>query len=1401
MRFRKNVTASFLAMMMATTAIAGPFADCQVKADTVNPNEPGIESRQAENEEITTLIDLNTQWNYYDLEVDPAPADKCENRTDWTTYDMSQVEGWKGTSSDIEEVRFGAKYGELASVDGYQPSVLLKQYKDDSTDTYVKDTEAFFFRTTVDVKEKPDEDDLLKGTIHYDDGAIVYLNGEQIAEFHNQHCDSETGKSLGEKFTANMQYGGHNQNVTEGTFEVDADMLDEGENIIAVELHQGRRTSSDIYFDMTSLTIEPYEVEQKAISLTVGADETSRNITWYSNEDESGSVQYAEKDGEEFPSDYKEVDATMTVAANDAGYYSNKAELSNLKSNTEYVYRLVNGDMVSPTYSFKTTGTSDFSFLLAGDPQIGASGNAGSDTQGWEATINTATENFPDAAFLMSAGDQVNTANNENQYAGYLEHSGLYSIPSATSIGNHDSGSAAYSEHFNLPNVTNYGATAAGTDYWYVYNNTLFMNINSNNLSTAEHKAMMEEAIAANPDVDWKVVFFHHSIYSVANHASEKDILNRRSEYVPVFEDLDIDVVLMGHDHVYVRSYMMDGLEPQVTDTVENSVTDPDGILYVTANSASGSKYYNIQNTVFPYAAVQSQEYTPNISNVEVTENSFKITTYRTNDMSVVDEFTINKSAKVAGETKTEVTSGKTGVENETAAVSINKVAGYDSGVVNSDGGSAEIVKYNSDNENYYVVNGTTGTLDIVPRDTDKTGIKLNLKRILEDKYAGFSYGDMTSVDVSEKRQQIAVAVQAKETNENGKVVLLNYDNEIEAIYEVGVQPDMLTFTKDGEKILTANEGEPRDGYGEGTVDPQGSVSIIDLTKDSVKTVTFESWDAKREQLTDAGVIIKKDTAPSVDLEPEYIAVNDEGTVAYVALQEANAIATLNILTGKFTAIRSLGFKDHSLEENAIDLNKDDKAANIKTEENVYGIRMPDGIDIFESNGKTYLLTANEGDSRDWEDYCNEKEVTVNGYEEVVTFDTDDYDGFGQYGTDATYLFGGRSFSIYDAKTMELVYDSGSDFETLTAKYLPEYFNCSNDKIKVDNRSGKKGPEPETVITGSVDGKDYAFVALERIGGIMVYDITDPANASFVNYINTRDFSDKIAGDVSPEGLDFVSADESISGKTELYVANEVSGTVAIYEIDGKEVEKTEEKDPNQEKLENLQTELDQAKKEAEAAKQAAANAEAVAKAEAEKKAAEAQQKLDALKKAFTLTTKAVENLTVKKVSGAKVIASWAKVEQADRYLVEVLRNGKKVKSEYTTGLTYTYKNAKAGYAYTVKVTPAIQYDGTVYVGETKKANYIVKPATPNISVKKNKTTVTVTSKKQAATGYQIQICKSKKFKSGVKKYTVKSTSLKKTIKLTSLKKGTNYIRIRAYKTYEGKTAYSKWSTVKKVNR
>ncbi|WMJ87126.1 S-layer homology domain-containing protein [Anaerocolumna sp. MB42-C2] len=406
-----------------------------------------------------------------------------------------------------------------------------------------------------------------------------------------------------------------------------------------------------IKFNKTAKT-----VIQKAVSLNIGENETERNITWYADDADPGHLQLALKSdmiGEEFPTEnYREFTAGVQ-AANDTGFYSNQLTMDDLTANTEYVYRLINKSTVSEVYNFKTGALGDFSFLLAGDPQIGASGSSANDSNGWENTLRKSLTQFTNTDFIISAGDQVNSAADESQYAGYLNHDALSSVPVATVVGNHDTSNAAYKQHFNNPNVSSYGASTAGSDYWYTYNNVLFLNLNSNNLSTAEHKAFMEEAINLNPDVTWKVVVFHHSIYSVANHAAENDILQRREEYAPVFKDLGIDVVLMGHDHVYVRSYMMDGLTPEVERNADNSplasVTDPDGILYVTANSASGSKFYTIQNQVFPYSAVQSQENVPNISNIEISPTSFKITTYRITDMSVVDTFEILHSKVLTG--------------------------------------------------------------------------------------------------------------------------------------------------------------------------------------------------------------------------------------------------------------------------------------------------------------------------------------------------------------------------------------------------------------------------------------------------------------------------------------------------------------------------------------------------------------------------------------------------------------------------------------------------------------------------------------------------------------------------------------------------------------------------------
>lgn len=390
------------------------------------------------------------------------------------------------------------------------------------------------------------------------------------------------------------------------------------------------------------------------ISWTVGKDASEINVTWYADVDGTGTLLVAknsEVSGNEMPADAKSFTANGT-ASNKSGYYNYQTTATGLSADTTYAYQLVNGETKSEIRSFTTGGTGAFSFAAAGDPQIGASGSSVNDTDGWEKTLKLISGNsaFDGVDFLLSAGDQVNTASNEDQYDGYLEHDTLLDLPTATVVGNHDSGSAAYDQHFNNPNESSYGTTAAGGDYYFVYNHVLFLALNSNNTSTAEHKAFMEQAMqaTAGQDITWKVVVFHHSIYSVASHSLESGILTRREELVPVFKDLDIDVVLMGHDHVYCRTYMMDGLDPMTDASIYNdadysSITNPTGILYVTLNSASGSKFYTIKNASFPYSRVMNQENVPNISRVDVSDSQFKVTTYRTSDMSVVDSFAINK--------------------------------------------------------------------------------------------------------------------------------------------------------------------------------------------------------------------------------------------------------------------------------------------------------------------------------------------------------------------------------------------------------------------------------------------------------------------------------------------------------------------------------------------------------------------------------------------------------------------------------------------------------------------------------------------------------------------------------------------------------------------------------------
>lgn len=768
-------------------------------------------------------------------------------------------------------------------------------------------------------------------------------------------------------------------------------------------------------------------------------------------------------------------------------------------------------------------------------------------------------------------------------------------------------------------------------NYYYLYNNVLFVTLNTGAYpggndeegtgASSQADNAEAEAIVANFDktltaakekyagqYDWVIVTHHKSTQTVAKHAADSDIENYvDAGFERLMEKHKIDFVLGGHDHVYSRSYVLDGEGQRVSEALDH-FHDPQGTIYLTANCSSDMQYYTpfqsvdkSDNVDYPILANGKkgsaaymegknaenpkdylpignqewhQEYSPSYGIFEVEGNTISVKVYNLDGDSedpstkLIDEFTVTKN-KDGGEKAS-------GFNNSQSSLAMAQIARYDAGMTDADGGVMEIVDYNKQTGWAYAVNGKSGMITAIPLKTleEKEAVDLldgndiDVKALVN--VDGFEYGDMTSVAISPDGTLLAAAIQAEGYADNGRVALFtcNADGSLSFLVaiETGVQPDMVTFTPDGTKILTANEGEPREGYSGEAVDPKGSVTIINTADKVAKTVDFTAYDSQRDALVQTGIILKKGTNPSVDLEPEYIACNND--YAYVTLQEANAIAVLDLAEGAFNGIYSAGLADYS--KVAVDIDKKDEAYAPKTYESLRGIRMPDAISLVTINGVDYVLTANEGDSRSWGNkdnltaYSNEIEVNFGKGKasptgkitvkesglsgKVVFFDSSDYDGLAD---NTDYLFGGRSFTMYQVTDNGLVevFDSKNDFESLTAKYLPEYFNCSNDDLAIDDRSGKKGPEPETVTIGKVGNKTFACITLERIGGVMVYDITNPAHVTFVNYINSRDFSSDVAVDDSPEGLKFIPASESPTGKALLMAACEVGGTVAVYEM------------------------------------------------------------------------------------------------------------------------------------------------------------------------------------------------------------------------------------------------------------
>ncbi|MEZ8983696.1 choice-of-anchor I family protein [Vibrio cyclitrophicus] len=528
------------------------------------------------------------------------------------------------------------------------------------------------------------------------------------------------------------------------------------------------------------------------------------------------------------------------------------------------------------------------------------------------------------------------------------------------------------------------------------------------------------------------------------------------------------------------------------------------------------------------------------------------------------------------------------------------------------DTSAAEIVSYDSCTDKLYVVNAQAQKVDVLSMDADSAPTSEGSIDLQSAAAAsGINIGAANSV--STHQGLVAVAIENADKQQNGIIALYRSDTlELITTYTAGALPDMVSFSKDGHYIASANEGEPNSDY---SIDPEGSVTLVDLTNGplqaKVTQIDFKAFNQgqpRYAELTDKVRISAPNATVAQDLEPEYLTFADNGKL-YVALQENNALAAIDVASAEVDAILGLGGKPWDTAQ--LDAsNKDKNIGNLQSYAMLEGLYMPDSITSYSVDGNTYIVTANEGDGREYGIKTTQQLCDDKGFE----WDGDDYQGTENYTTEKDFCiayvdevrgkkldvdanhplagalkdnkqlarlkvikpqetlaadqkvqaFGSRSFSIWD-ESGELVFDSGDDFARIVLEQDPANFNSTNDNNQSgDDRSDDKGVEPEAIEVAEINGKQYAFIGLERQGGIMVYDVTQPKNASFISYLNNRNFTQPVctkvdedgdcdnetynskAGDLGPESIKYFTR----SGNHFIAVGNEVSGSTSVYRVE-----------------------------------------------------------------------------------------------------------------------------------------------------------------------------------------------------------------------------------------------------------
>jgi len=524
--------------------------------------------------------------------------------------------------------------------------------------------------------------------------------------------------------------------------------------------------------------------------------------------------------------------------------------------------------------------------------------------------------------------------------------------------------------------------------------------------------------------------------------------------------------------------------------------------------------------------------------------------------------------------------------DNGVTSITLSFLGRYESGLF--DEGASEIVSYDPATNQIFQVNAASGQVDVIDIASPSTPVLADTLDVGAEIAANTAIatvlGSVNSVSVS--NGTVAAAIAADADDERGAVAFFNAaDLSFLAAYEVGFLPDSLAFSPDGNFVVVANEGQPLDDY---LTDPEGSISVINLAGGVASAtnteLTFEEFNVggtRAAELDPAVRIFGPGASVAQDLEPEYVAISGDSSTAYISMQENNALAIVDLsaMTPALVGIAPLGTKNHSVIGNEFDASDRDGGINLQTWP-TRGFYMPDTIATYEVRGATYIVTANEGDTRDYDGFSEEARIgdltlDPTAFPDAAALQADealgrlltttaDGDTDGDGDVDELYSIGARSFSIWNSSA-NLLYDSGNDFERITALRLPENFNADNDENDPDTRSDAKGPEPEALAIANIGGANFAFIGLERVGGIMVYNVSNPQSPRFVEYTIDRDFtedpslgdtdgdgideSNPAAGDSGPESIIFIPAADSPSGNDLLVIGNEVSGTLSIYQI------------------------------------------------------------------------------------------------------------------------------------------------------------------------------------------------------------------------------------------------------------